>query len=298
MTDLLTEAALTTEGRWARLRDPLHRSKVEDAIVQSAPAGIRINTLAHVRTADHAAYRVDAAGASWLVRVGVTAPTDSAGAENTGFLGTARWVPTGQRRQYNLARAFAAAGASVAVPERYVAFDGFLDESAGLDVLWIPFLADSGAPVDAVQWALTLGPLHAFRPAGELPVFTNRAKTLTRLDQWPDRAAAEAIAAEYDDGLAELFATATKWGPVHGDAHSGNILVDDGKPVLFDFDTVCWAPLVWDLTHLLARAGRDRNTGYTAYELTEIFDFTQDELEAALHLRSIARRVARGMPAI
>lgn len=294
MTDLLLSES-TAAGLWARLRDPSNRTKIEDAIARSAPAGVRITTMAHVRTAHYVAYRVEAAGRTWLARVGVRTVSDCAPADNSGFLGTSRSVPTGQKREFNLARGFAAAGTSVAVPERYVAFDGVLDEPAGLDVLWLPFLTDSGAAVNAEQWALTLGPLHAFRPAEELPVFTNRAKTLDRLNLWADRAAAEAVAAEYDDGLAELFATATTWGPVHGDAHSGNVLVADGRAVLFDFDTVCWAPLVWDLTHLLVRAGTDGNTGYSAYELTEIFDFTQEELEAAVHLRGIARRVARGV---
>lgn len=298
MTNLLLEAVAPATGdSWARLRDPLLRHVAEDAIMRSAPAGVRITSMSHVRTAHYVAYRVESAAGSWLVRVGVTAPSDSAPADNTGFLGTAVSVPTGQRREYSLAKAFAAAGTSVAMPERYVAFDGSLDDHSGLDVLWLPFLTDSGEPVNAEQWALTLGPLHRSRPAGDLPVFTNRAKTLARLDLWPDRGTAEAITAEYDDGLAGLFTTATKWGPVHGDAHCGNVLVADGKPVLFDFDTVCWAPLVWDLTHLLIRAGTDGNTGYTACELAAAFDFTQDELEAALHLRGIARRVARGMPA-
>ena len=249
--------------------------------------------MTHVRTAHYVAYRVEADKGVWLVRIGVTAPSDSAAADNSGTLGTSVNVPTGQNREYRLARDFAAAGSSAIVPERYVAFDGHLDKHTGFDVLWMPFLEGSGVPVTADQWAQALRPLHASYPAGRLPVFTNRAKTMARMDLWQDRDAAAAIGAEYDRAMARLFDVATVWGPVHGDAHSGNVLVSGGKAMLFDFDTVCWAPSVWDLTQLIARAGTDGNTGYTAGELMGAFAFTNDELDAAVKLRLLARRVAR-----
>lgn len=283
----------TSAAEWEKLRDPGFRPTIESIIERSAPPGVRIASMVHVRTSHYVAYRVDAFKGSWLVRVGVTAPSDSAPANNSGPLGTSMTTPTGQNREYRLARGFASAGSSAVVPERCVAFDGHLDDHAGIDVLWLPFLEDSGTAVTAAQWAQALIPLHASRPAGRLPVFTNRAKTLGRMSLWEDREAAAEIGAAYDAAMARLFGVATAWGPVHGDAHSGNVLVSDGKAMLFDFDTACWAPLVWDLTHLLTRAGTDRNTGYTVGELREAFGFTDEEVDAAVELRLVARRVAR-----
>lgn len=283
----------TSADAWAKLRDPRFRPTAESIIERSAPPGVRITSMAHVRTAHYVAYRVDAVRGSWLVRVGVTAPSDSAPADNSGPHGTSVNMPTGQNREYRLARAFASAGSSAIVPQRYVTFDGCLDHHAGIDVLWLPFLEDSGVPVTAAQWAQALIPLHASRPAARLPVFTNRAKTMERMGLWDDREAAAEIGAEYDAAMARLFDVATAWGPVHGDAHCGNVLVCDSKAMLFDFDTACWAPLVWDLTHLLTRAGTDRNTGYTVSELKAAFGFTDEEVDAAIKLRLVARRVAR-----
>lgn len=289
---VLLESEIPSDA-WAKLRDPGFRPTAESIIERSAPPGVRITSMTHVRTAHYVAYRVDSVEGTWLVRIGVTAASDSAPADNSGPLGTSVNMPTGQHREYRLARDFAAAGSGAIVPERYVAFDGHLDKHAGIDVLWLPFLEDSGVSVTAAQWGQALLPLHASRPAGRLPVFTNRAKTMARMDLWEDRGAAAEISADYDAAMAKLFDVATVWGPVHGDAHCGNVLVSGGRAMLFDFDTVCWAPLVWDLTHLLTRVGTDRNTGYTAAELKDAFAFTDEEVAAAVELRLVARRVAR-----
>lgn len=282
-----------TDQAWVKLRHPSSLGMAERAIRDSVPLDSRILGVQHVRTAHYVACRVETRDGSWLARVGVTSPSDTAKADNSGFMGTAVTVPTGQQREYVLAREFSFAGVSVTVPAGYTSFEGPLDAHSGLDVLWLPFLQDSGAAVTAEQWAAALVPLHASRPGNELPVFTSRAKSLGRLASWADREAAASAAKEYDERLAELFGAATRWGPVHGDAHCGNILVAAKGPVLFDFDTVCWAPLAWDLTHLLVRAGTDRNTGYTVGEIREAFGFTDQEVDAAVALRLVARRIAR-----
>jgi aminoglycoside phosphotransferase (APT) family kinase protein len=43
---------------------------------------------------------------------------------------------------------------------------------------------------------------------------------------------------------------------VHGDAHSGNVIVGPEGPVLCDFDSACVGPPEWDLTPLAV--GRER----------------------------------------
>ena len=36
-------------------------------------------------------------------------------------------------------------------------------------------------------------------------------------------------------------------GPIHGDAHTGNLLVDTGQVVLSDFQSAAVGPREWDL---------------------------------------------------
>ncbi|HSN35977.1 MAG TPA: hypothetical protein VLT34_06475 [Arthrobacter sp.] len=60
-----------------------------------------------------------------------------------------------------------------------------------------------------------------------------------------------------------------------------------GPSVLFNLDTACWALSVWDLTHLLHRAGTGANTHYTAAELAGLFPFTQTDVGAAVELRRV-----------
>lgn len=123
-------------------------------------------------------------------------------------------------------------------------------------------------------------------------MFTNRAKTFARLDELPDQLTV-ALRNRYDTAMEDLFELATSWSVVHGDAHAGNALNVAGSAVLFDFDTACWAPSVWDLTHLLNRAGTGANIGYTAQELAALFPFTAAEVDAALKLRRVAASIAR-----
>jgi hypothetical protein len=47
------------------------------------------------------------------------------------------------------------------------------------------------------------------------------------------------------------------------------------------------------LTHLLNRAGDGVDSGYTAKELTSLFDFTAEEIDAGLTLRRIASKIAQ-----
>ncbi len=65
-------------------------------------------------------------------------------------------------------------------------------------------------------------------------------------------------------------------------------MISMGQAVLFDFDTVCWAPPVWDITHLLKRAGNAENPGFTAAEIITRFDFSSAEVNAAMELRRTA----------
>ena len=58
-----------------------------------------------------------------------------------------------------------------------------------------------------------------------------------------------------DEQLQELtYALPT--GPIHGDAHPGNLLTDNGQVVLLDFEVASIGPWEWDLPPTAIAAGR------------------------------------------
>jgi Ser/Thr protein kinase RdoA (MazF antagonist) len=185
-----------------------------------------------------------------------------------------------------LSQAFERSGADVIPVSHYA-------QIGSLDVTWSPFICGVNAAITAKQWHYALTELYAYSPQDELPVFTNRAKTMQRLSEFHDTELALSLQESYDDQLKELFQVSSKWSVIHGDAHGGNALLVNDQALLFDFDTTCWAPSVWDLTHLLNRAGDGVDSGYTAKELTSLFDFTAEEIDAGLTLRRIASKIAQ-----
>lgn len=272
---------------WERLRDRENVGTVEAVISDTRPDSMDIHSLTHLRTAHYAAYRVrGTTGDEWLVRVGATSPEDNDPADNTDYLGTSAIQPSGQMREYEIASGFAAAGAGVCVPKHYArTADGF-------ESLWLPFIVGVDSPLNTKQWHAALAELHAYHPETEFPVFTNRVKTFARIDEIGG-AVADELRDTYDSQLKSLFDSATQWSVIHGDAHAGNAINTGISAVLFDFDTACWAPSVWDLTHLLNRSGTGDDTGYTADALRSMFKFTDQEVEAALALRRTAALVAK-----
>lgn len=269
---------------WPWLRSSILQPQVLALITASAPKPV--TTISHVRTAHYAAYKVGLEDqSSWLVRVGVIQSTDSAEPDNSGFLGVSTFPPTGQEREAVISQGYASAGAAVIPIEAYLADEGF-------DVTWTSFKTGDEVLFTAAQWHKALTSLQAYKPDFALPTFTNRAKTFARLGAFPATEAAD-LRAQYDEALEHLFSVATQWSVVHGDAHAGNALSVQNELLLFDFDTACWAPSVWDLSHLITRAGTGLNAGYAKDELVKLFPFTIEEIEATEALRRIASGVAR-----
>lgn len=276
-----------TAQQWSRVRSSDFHSSAEEMIRLAAPIEISPVKISHVRTAHYAAYRVtDTDELSWLVRIGVTSPSDRRPVENSDYLGTSTFAPSGQIREAVLSQAFENSEADVISVSHYA-------QIGSLDVTWSPFICGSNAAVTAEQWHRALTGLYAYSPDVELPVFTNRAKTMQRLSEFRDPLLVLSLRESYDAQLAELFQVSTKWSVIHGDAHGGNALLKNDRALLFDFDTTCWAPSVWDLTHLLNRAGLGVDSGYTVRELTDLFDFSSEEITAALTLRRIASKIAQ-----
>lgn len=275
------------EQLWNKVRSAGFRSTAEEVIRLSHPIDILPIDVSHVRTAHYAAYRVtDSNSDSWLVRIGARVASDEASVSNSGYLGTSVSTPTGQHREVALSQAFESSGADVIAVRHYA-------QVGQLDVTWSPFICGANTAITARQWNHALTGLYAYRPSVEIPVFTNRAKTMQRISELRDVELAGHLQAHYDFQLKELFTVCSRWSVVHGDAHGGNALVVDERALLFDFDTTCWAPSVWDLTHLLNRAGNTENSGYTAGELTSLFNLSSTEIEAALRLRSTASLIAK-----
>lgn len=269
---------------WLWLRLEISQPEVLNLIRLSATAPV--TEISHVRTAHYAAYKVTLQDEScWLVRVGIIQPTDSLATDNSGFLGVSTFSPSGQRREATISHGYSSVGALVIPIHSYGEMDGF-------DITWTPFHFGDEVPLTARQWHSTLRSLQAYKPAAELPVFTNRAKTFTRLEDFPEEEA-DLFRSRYDEALERFFTVATSWSVVHGDAHAGNALSVEDQLLLFDFDTGCWAPSVWDLTHLLKRAGDGLNNGYSKEELLSLFSFTRQEVAAAEELRFIASTVAK-----
>jgi len=269
---------------WAWLRRAEYQAEVTALITATAPQGVV--TVTHMRSAHYAAYRVVTAdGSSWVARVGITSPQDTAEPDNTGFLNTSTFSPSGQLREFTLSQGFAEAGGQVIPITSYHA-------EGELDITWTPFLKDELGQFTAQAWANALTSLWSYSPENTLPVFTNRAKTFTRLTKFPS-AEESAYQAIYDEQLNELFLTATRWSVIHGDAHAENALHHQGQVMLFDFDTACWGPSVWDLSHLIVRAGKGLNTGYDLEALLALTGFSSEEVMATQKLRSTASLISQ-----
>jgi hypothetical protein len=279
--------AKVTSKLWIKIRSANFYSEALEIIHSASPVGVFPVKASHVRTAHYAAFQVeDSKRRSWLVRIGVTSLSDQKPVENSGPFGTSIFTPSGQYREALLSQAFKNSGADVIASVHYA-------QVGQLDVTWAPFIAGSNEAVSAKQWHRALTYLYTYSPDVELPVFTNRAKAMQRLSEFRDTELAISLQEQYDAQLKELFQVSSKWSVVHGDAHGGNALLVDARALLFDFDTTCWAPSVWDLTHLLNRAGDGVDSGYTASELAPLFDFTSEEIDAALTLRRIASKIAQ-----
>lgn len=274
---------METADVWKRLRSAQFHEEAEAIIRESRSDSVSIYP---VRSAHYATYKVTTKDdQEWLVRIGAVGKLDECGPDNSGYLGTAAVSPTGQRREYGVALGFHISGSAVVVPDNHYVIGGY-------DVLWLPFLYGRQDGITAEQWGDSLTSLQAYSPKFELPVFTNRIKSMDRLTDLPDLLA-KSLANQYDLYMEELFEIASSWSVIHGDVHSGNAILINRTVTLFDFDTACWAPSVWDWTHLFNRAGRGNDNGYTARELMDMSGYSQREIDAALKLRRTASLIAK-----
>jgi thiamine kinase-like enzyme len=76
--------------------------------------------------------------------------------------------------------------------------------------------------------------------------------------------------------LTERFRTldfALPAGPIHGDAHTGNLLTDHGEVVLLDFEAVAVGPREWDLMPTAIAYERFGLAGERYREFADVYGF-------------------------
>lgn len=114
----------------------------------------------------------------------------------------------------------------------------------GLEVTLWAWAEHSGSAVGQAAYGALLGELHAVlaRYPGDPPTLAGPITDVT-----------SALAISRDpvlhEAAANLLPLALTWPrrPLHGDAHTGNILVTRDGPRWTDFEDVCVGPVEWDL---------------------------------------------------
>ncbi len=134
----------------------------------------------------------------------------------------------------------------------------------GLSVTAWERIDDEGTPIDWIQVGALVRRVHendrsSLPPRVPLP-------SPTAFPWWDFELLLERAAPALDDaarsGLRETIERHSGWTEFddvvvcHGDVHPGNVLMQDGRPVLLDWDLLCLAPPGWDHGPMLTWADR------------------------------------------
>lgn len=146
-------------------------------------------------------------------------------------------------REVSVAQHVAASGVPVVAPWH----DPGPHIADGLEVSLWAWAEHDSSQVSAAELGAMLGPLHVALATypGDLPPLVG---PLTDI--------ATALVASTDETLHraadDLVPLALSWPrrPLHGDAHTGNILVTPDGPAWTDFEDVCVGPVEWDLSSM------------------------------------------------
>lgn len=144
------------------------------------------------------------------------------------------------QREVAVTQFLADAGAAVAPPWRDAGPHG----ANGLDVSLWQWLQPSPCYVSPAAFGVLLRDLHTTLASyGEdLPVLVGPLTDITAAL----RTQVDPVLHEAADRLLPLALTWPR-RPLHGDAHTGNLLQSDAGPRWIDFEDVCSGPLEWDL---------------------------------------------------
>lgn len=143
-------------------------------------------------------------------------------------------------REIAVGRFLTAAGAPVVPPWP----DAGPHRGLDLDVSLWQWLEPAADPVDPQEFARMLRHLHDVLAdyEADLPVLVGPLTDIGAVLRTSDDALLH-------DAAALLVPLALTWPrrPLHGDAHTGNVLSTTGGPVWMDLEDVCVGPIEWDL---------------------------------------------------
>ena len=265
---------------WDDIRSPSFADRANAIICDNPPPRRSVRGITPLPGSRYAVFRVTLDdGSRHAVRIGAL---ESPAEPVTGFLGTTT-AGTGQAWQMETARAAAADGAPVLVPD-------LVAESDGVEVMWTALVADNGIQMTAAQWHRLLGSMPVSQRPTD-PVFTHRAAAMECLSGL-DHSIAAPLGDRYDLWLETLFEEATKWSLIHSDAERGHVrsgaksAFGGNGAILISPGFLCWAPVVWGLMSLPEPARG---------EALRLGGFSRDEVDAALRLRAAADDIAAGV---
>lgn len=147
------------------------------------------------------------------------------------------------QREVSVAQHLAAAGVPVVAPWG----DPGPHIADGLEVSLWHWAAHDDRQVSAADFGAMLGPLHEALASypGDLPPLVGPLTDISTALTVSSDATLHHVAAE-------LVPLALTWPrrPLHGDAHTGNVLMTPGGPLWTDFEDVCVGPTEWDLASM------------------------------------------------
>ena len=135
-------------------------------------------------------------------------------------------------------------------------FDQPVAVGSELATIWVR-AEPTGQPPDHADLGTLIRRFHSLPPPpdGVLPRFDPIGNIRHRLDHADglgreDRRLLRSLCDEAEAQLAGID-FAESFGPIHGDAHIGNVIHSSAGPVLSDFDSTCIGPRTWDLVPVL-----------------------------------------------
>jgi hypothetical protein len=144
------------------------------------------------------------------------------------------------QREINVARFLAACGARAVPPWR----DAGPHVAAGLAVSLWEWVEPAPCQVSPALFGVLLADLHAMLSGydGDLPLLVGPLTDIATALETQD----DSVLHQAADRLLPLALTWPR-RPLHGDAHTGNLLGTDDGPRWIDFEDACIGPLEWDL---------------------------------------------------
>ena len=130
-----------------------------------------------------------------------------------------------------------------------------------LPVTFWNYITESGPAISAAELGRVLRDLHAIPSPTDfrLPPFSPMPKVESRLAQLalsdfpePQLAILRERFAELSNGYSDL-SFELPLGPIHGDAHAGNLMRSGGRIVLIDLEDFCFGPREWDVAVFAVR---------------------------------------------